>query len=65
MNISNQLAIRVHQLITDRGLTQTQVAADLGVTQPTVSTWFGRPSVKGLQQIIDHYDLDLEIRERS
>ena len=64
-----ELAYRIHRLIEDSGLTQTQAAKRLGVDQPKVSNLMrGRLkdfSIERLFRFLNLFGQDVEVRVRN
>lgn len=55
------MELRIDELLSERGISQTQLAADLGVKQPTVHRWVtgeSSPPTKKLAEIASYFRVD-------
>lgn len=55
------MELRIDELLDERGISQTQLAADLGVKQPTVHRWVtgeSSPPTKKLAEIAAYFKVD-------
>jgi transcriptional regulator with XRE-family HTH domain len=55
------MELRIDELLDERGISQTQLAADLGVKQPTVHRWVtgeSSPPTKKLAEIAAYFKID-------